>query len=76
MRAQPCSSIHGPPPRPRSPPQALLEYKLVLMNKQEDVMVGLAHVPHRRYSPGIKITTVGECRRADGQVCRPVWVPP
>lgn len=46
------------------------------MNKQEDVMVGLAHVPHRRYSPGIKITTVGECRRADGQVCRPVWVPP
>ena len=40
--------------------QALLEYKLVLMNKQEDVMVGLAHVPRRRYSPAIKITTVGE----------------
>jgi hypothetical protein len=41
-------------------PQALLEYKLVLMNKQEEVMVGLAHVPNRRYSPGLKITTVGE----------------
>ncbi len=40
--------------------QALLEYKLVLMNKQDEVMVGLAHVPARRYSPGIKITTVGE----------------
>ena len=32
----------------------------MLMNKQEEVMVGLAHVPHRRYSPGLKITTVGE----------------
>lgn len=41
---------------------ALLEYKLVLMNKQEEVMVGLAHVPARRYSPGTKITTVGERR--------------
>lgn len=31
------------------------------MNKQEEVMVGLAHVPRRRYSSGIRITTVGEC---------------
>lgn len=30
------------------------------MNKQDDVMVGLAHVPARRYSPAMKITTVGE----------------
>ena len=46
------------PPHPLLPPlQALLEYKLVLMNKQDEVMVGLAHVPARRYSQGIKITT-------------------
>lgn len=30
-------------------------------------MVGLAHVPHRRYSPGIKITTVGEHSQGAGQ---------
>eukprot|EP00887_Chlorella_sp_A99_P007742 scaffold20.g7742.t1 len=39
--------------------QALLEYKLVLMNKQDDVSLGLAHVPNRQYSQGLKITTVG-----------------
>lgn len=55
---QPLSSSPPPPPRP-PPKQTLLEYKLVLMNKQEEVMVGLAHVPRRRYSSGIRITTVG-----------------
>lgn len=41
----------------------VLDYKLVLMNKQEEVMVGLAHVPNRRYSSAIQIKTVGEWRR-------------
>lgn len=40
--------------------QALIEYKLVLMNKQEEVRMGLAHVPHRAYAGGIKVKTVGE----------------
>lgn len=38
----------------------MLDYKLVLMNKQEEVMVGLAHVPNRRYSSALQIKTVGE----------------
>ena len=53
-------------PPPLTPLQALLEYKLVLMNKQEDVELGLAHVPQRRYSPGIKVTTVGAWGSAAG----------
>lgn len=40
--------------------EALLEYKLVLMNKQDEVRMGLAHVPHRSYAGGIKVKTVGE----------------
>lgn len=60
----------------RCVPQALLEYKLVLMNKQEEVMVGLAHVPNRRYSPGLKITTVGEWQgnAMDAWICMGVWL--
>jgi len=42
--------------------QAVLEYKLVLMNKQEELALGLAHVRKRRYSQPLNIKTVGECR--------------
>lgn len=62
--------------------EAVLEYKLVLMNKQDEVALGLAHVPHRQYSQGLKITTVGEwwgrCGGragpgAGGLGCGPAW---
>ena len=39
-------------------------------------MVGLAHVPNRRYSPGLKITTVGEWQgnAMDAWICMGVWL--
>ncbi|KAL6785838.1 hypothetical protein ACKKBG_A00370 [Auxenochlorella protothecoides x Auxenochlorella symbiontica] len=40
-------------------PSAVLEFKLVLMNRQESLRFGLAHVPRRRYSPSIPVKTVG-----------------
>lgn len=39
--------------------QALLEYKLVLMNKQDELALGLAHVKKRRFSQPVPIKTVG-----------------
>jgi len=36
-----------------------LEYKLVMMNKQEELRLGLAQVPKRKFSQGIQIKTVG-----------------
>lgn len=42
--------------------QAVLEYKLVLMNKQDSVRLGLAHAPSRQYGPSIQIKTAGEAR--------------
>lgn len=41
----------------------MLEYRLVLMNKQSKIKLGLSHVPHRHYSQGVPITTVGESLR-------------
>ncbi|RMZ53056.1 hypothetical protein APUTEX25_001175, partial [Auxenochlorella protothecoides] len=38
-------------------PSAVLEFKLVLMNRQESLRFGLAHVPRRRYSPSIPVKT-------------------
>lgn len=60
-----CPSTLPRPPPTHQPPQSqeeclVLDYKLVLMNKQEEVMVGLAHVPNRRYSSALQIKTVGE----------------
>ena len=52
----------------------MLDYKLVLMNKQEEVMVGLAHVPNRRYSSAIQIKTVGE-QSGEGGRAGLQWVP-
>ncbi len=40
--------------------QTLLEYRLVLMNNQNHIRLGLSHVPHRQYAPGVQITTVGK----------------
>jgi len=53
---------HRPAPLSLQPQEEslVLDYKLVLMNKQEEEMVGLAHVPNRRYSSAIQIKTVGE----------------
>jgi hypothetical protein len=39
--------------------QALLEYKLVLMNKQENLGLGLGHVVRRKYGNPVPIKTVG-----------------
>jgi hypothetical protein len=39
--------------------QALLEYKLVLMNKQESLGLGLGHVRRRKYGNPVPIKTVG-----------------
>ena len=38
---------------------AILEYKLVLMNKQDELSLGLSHVRRRRYSQPVNIKTVG-----------------
>ena len=39
--------------------QAVLEYKLVLMNKQEELGLGLGHVSRRKYGAPVPIKTVG-----------------
>jgi len=52
------SSTPIPPPS-ETEKHAVLEYKLVLMNKQEEMALGLAHVRHRRYAQPINIKTVG-----------------
>ena len=39
--------------------QAVLEYRLVLMNKQESVGLGLGHVKYRKYGNPVPIKTVG-----------------
>ena len=57
----PASLPSLPPSRAAALPQALLEYRLVLMNKQKTIRLGLSHVPHRQYAQGIHITTVGAC---------------
>jgi hypothetical protein len=49
--------------------QSVLEYKLVLMNKQEEVRLGLAHVRRRRYAQPVPIKTAGERERGGA-----VWV--
>jgi hypothetical protein len=37
----------------------MLEYKLVLMNKQDSLELGLAHVARRKYSAAVHIKTAG-----------------
>lgn len=39
--------------------QAVLEYKLVMMNKQENLGLGLGHVKYRKYGNPVPIKTVG-----------------
>lgn len=39
--------------------QTLLEYKLVFMNKQDELSIGLGHIQMRRYSQPVNIKTVG-----------------
>lgn len=54
--------------------QALLEYKLVLMNKQESLGLGLGHVRRRKYGYPVPIKTVGN--KGSVELRGPAAVPP
>jgi len=54
--------------------QALLEYKLVLMNKQESLGLGLGHVRRRKYGHPVQIRTVGN--KGSVEIRGPASIPP